>query len=244
MSTNAEVEQEIASLLPEHVLMTDYSDNTSRVYIKEKKRDDIDEVEIIVAIRGTADLSDLSDLYADAHIALGLSLRDTERYTSVRQKLIELHDLYEVDDQTDVSVRYTLTGHSLGGTIAQQLARDLPFIIDTVYTYNAGSSPLSALSFEGHTDARVFNYVSEYDPIAMFVQNRTETITPVSIFSAHSLSNFEADPGVLLLGEEAYDLRKKVEKRENLAMQTFDEAEDVQEYYTQQCPIDPHTGKR
>eukprot|EP00965_Chrysotila_dentata_P056602 1877864-Pleurochrysis_carterae.AAC.1 len=62
--------------------------------------------------------------------------------------------------------------------------------------------------------------------------------------SAHSLSNFEADPGVLLLGEEVYDLRKKVEKRENLAMQTFDEVEDVQEYYTQQCPIDPHTGKR
>eukprot|EP00965_Chrysotila_dentata_P023865 790598-Pleurochrysis_carterae.AAC.1 len=65
--------------------------------------------------------------------------------------------------------------------------------------------------------------------------------------SAHSLSNFEADPGVLLLGEEAYDLRKKLEKRDdNLAMQEFDEAKDVQEYYTQpkECPIDPHTGKR
>eukprot|EP00965_Chrysotila_dentata_P015966 528585-Pleurochrysis_carterae.AAC.1 len=92
MSTNAEVEEAIESLLPEHVLMTDYSDNTSRVYIKEKKRDDIDEVEIIVAIRGTADLS---DLYADAHIAVGMSLRSVERYTSVRQKILELHDLYE-----------------------------------------------------------------------------------------------------------------------------------------------------
>eukprot|EP00965_Chrysotila_dentata_P144302 4766358-Pleurochrysis_carterae.AAC.1 len=92
MSTNAEVEEAIETLLPEHMLMTDYSDNTSRVYIKEKKRDDRNIVEIAVAIRGSAELS---DLYADAHIAAGMSLRSTERYTSVKQKLLELHDLYE-----------------------------------------------------------------------------------------------------------------------------------------------------
>eukprot|EP00965_Chrysotila_dentata_P124663 4121614-Pleurochrysis_carterae.AAC.1 len=105
---------------------------------------------------------------------MGLSLHDTERYTSVKQKLLELHDLYEVDADTNVSVRFVLTGHSLGGTIAQELTRELSFIDDT-FTYNAGASPIG-IPFQG-SDPRIHNYVSSYDPIAMSIVHREETVS-------------------------------------------------------------------
>eukprot|EP00965_Chrysotila_dentata_P077284 2551900-Pleurochrysis_carterae.AAC.1 len=105
---------------------------------------------------------------------MGMSLRSTERYTSVKLKLLELHDLYEVDNDS-VSVRFVLTGHSLGGTIAQELTRELSFI-DDAFTYNAGASPIG-IPFEGAADPRIHNYVSSYDPIAMSIVHREETVS-------------------------------------------------------------------
>eukprot|EP00965_Chrysotila_dentata_P090300 2979769-Pleurochrysis_carterae.AAC.1 len=80
----------------------------------------------------------------------------------------------------------------------------------------------------------------------MSLVHREETSTPSSILGAHSLSNFEADYGVLLLGEEVYDLHKKQEKRENLALQYDDGGDALIEHFTQskECPINMHTGKR
>lgn len=94
------------------------SKEKSSVYVKDGKA--------VVAVRGT---SDLRDIGTDALVALGVSKKG-KRYKKEKQLVKEAIDKYGKDN---VSV----SGHSLGGTIARDLSRDLGVKAET---YNSGAS--------------------------------------------------------------------------------------------------------
>lgn len=89
-------------------------------------------LETVVSVRGT-DLSSKSrrvgDLKADSYIAAGLS-RYSNRHREVR-RMIDM-----IEEENEVT---SITGHSLGGRIARDIARDTG---KHAVVFNMGSSPV------------------------------------------------------------------------------------------------------
>ena len=84
----------------------------------------------VVAIRGTT-RSDLIDLITDAGISIGLPPEYANQYQA-------LHDQIEKwQDDSVLSPTFTVSGHSLGGWLAAELALQMPTEVEHAYLYNA-----------------------------------------------------------------------------------------------------------
>ena len=83
---------------------------------------------VIVGFRGTK-LNDVDDLLDDALVVQG-GIRKSDRYKKSRKEVKDLISKYGKDN-------VELSGHSLGGSIARELSRDLGVKADV---YNPGSS--------------------------------------------------------------------------------------------------------
>jgi hypothetical protein len=104
----------------------------------------------IVAFRGT---KTLADVRTDGSLALG-QLRSTARYSRAKSELS--HAIASLGTRYDV---YT-TGHSLGGTLAEEVAH--PAVKSTV-SFNPGRGIDSVVGYRSST-AR--SYVNRMDPVS------------------------------------------------------------------------------
>ncbi|NDD83970.1 hypothetical protein EBZ38_06795 [bacterium] len=95
------------------------SDSNQQVYINNESK------KILFNVSGT---HNLNDVYTDLFLAFG-RLKNTKRYREARDRIQKVRDYYK-----DYEV--TVTGHSLGGAIAQYIAKPS----EKVYTFNKGAT--------------------------------------------------------------------------------------------------------
>lgn len=100
-------------------LDVDMSDKYSKVYYNKN--------EVVLTIRGTASLS---DLLPDMALIQGI-LTSTSRYKNEANKLVKIMYKYK-------GSKFIVVGHSLGGSIATELAKKYKNV--TAYVFNTGSS--------------------------------------------------------------------------------------------------------
>ena len=146
--------------------------------------------EVVAGIRGT-DVKNKQDLIDDGRILLGLEK------TIPRAKQIE-KVLYDVKKDVGKGYDLTLTGHSLGGTIAKTISDKLktPAVV-----FNRGSSPVNTNSISAlwnrifKRESKVIHY-STIDPIsaaAKLYGNEKDKINVLNKTSIHGLDNFIDD---------------------------------------------------
>lgn len=129
------------------------------------------ENKIILGVRGTR-LTDTKDLKADYNILRGKKLESTERYMKAEQALKGLLQSYGADN---VSV----TGHSLGGTIAAELQEThLPHTETFVFNPGVG------LGHKLSENENLKTEVNAVDPISFFGNTGKNTV-----YSKNSLSS-------------------------------------------------------
>jgi len=98
---------------------------------------DHDNKRLYGAVRGT---KEVNDFFTDALLVLGLD-KHASRYKNMRKQVLSAIESFEDYD-------VVLTGHSLGGHDAQELAKDpqLKEFIDEVHSFNPGSSSVGLSS--------------------------------------------------------------------------------------------------
>jgi hypothetical protein len=154
---------------------------------------DVDCKNVIMVVRGTDDKDILgmkySDLYTDAHLALGI-LNRTKRYRESERMFLKLRARYG-----DTVI---LSGHSLGGRISGGLSQKYhcPAII-----FNQGSSPLDSTYNKGanpYTTHYTTNSIKNItiDPLSVSsILSKTHHIevpidTPIIGLPSHSIDHF------------------------------------------------------
>jgi len=154
-------EENMKEHLPYHNLDPELSDNNSIVAVKEHQNRPND---VIISYRGT-DPKNLSDLGADAQIALGLPV---SRNIKLQGRFQEAQDKFDAVKKKYPNANITTTGHSLGGTQANLIGKN-----NNVrnYIFNAGSSPLDKL-FENVKDTPENKTISYYVPGDIVSQSR------------------------------------------------------------------------
>ncbi len=145
-----------------------------------------DDKKLIIAFRGSAKLKDLK---ADLGIATGL-LEKTSRHDSTEELVKKLKTLFP-----DYSI--TLTGHSLGGSLAISMSskHNIPAVV-----FNAGHT----IGKSKHKDSDIKFYTKEGDPVSMLGANSYKDVKFIegshkNVLKDHSLTNFEE--GGSLLGD-------------------------------------------
>ena len=156
------------------------SDMENAVYENSKDK------KLIIAFRGSAKLKDLK---ADLGIATGL-LEKTSRHDSTEELVKKLKTLFP-----DYSI--TLTGHSLGGSLAVSMSskHNIPAVV-----FNAGHT----IGKSKHKDSDIKFYTKEGDPVSMLGANSYKDVKFIegshkNVLKDHSLDNFEE--GGSLLGD-------------------------------------------
>jgi hypothetical protein len=118
---------------------------------------------IVIAVRGTYDAEDVK---ADA-LLLFNALTSSNRYKRDLRFVKKILDVYGYDN-------VYVTGHSLGGAIAEQLKRDIPQIKGGT-TFN----PAYQLKDLFNTNSNIQKKYSTYDPLSLIGRiQRNVTITP------------------------------------------------------------------
>ena len=146
--------------------------------------------QIIIAFRGSKVMKDLK---TDLKLALG-GIRKTERYASSKDYVDKIKTLYP-----DYTI--TLTGHSLGGTLAIQMSKDFG---DKAVVFNAGHTPLS--SSQETKDLPIKYYTKKGDIASMtggrsYKDVRLVDTDDKNALEAHKMDNFEeVDNGGSLIG--------------------------------------------
>jgi hypothetical protein len=128
--------------------------------------------DVIVANRGT-DASDVSDLKQDALIAIG-KVGQTDRVKRAEETAREVKNKYNKP--------IVFTGHSLGASVAQELAEKTG---SKSIVFNPGASPLGVLN-KKYKNSKVFS--TGIDPIGLFAKGKT--FSKPTQLNIHSLSNF------------------------------------------------------
>ena len=122
------------------VVVTQYTDVISGLSVTVFRNGD----EVSIAIRGTEGINFL-DLFAD--LALGLGLVPGQY-----DKLKDFYEALKSSGAIQPSDNITVSGHSLGGFLAQLLAVDFPGDFEHTYTYNAPGIGGVALGLFGIPD--------------------------------------------------------------------------------------------
>ena len=150
----------------------------------------------MIGYRGT-DPTNIYDLAADALVASG--------YHRERNTIIPFTRFQRASDFYDaVSKKYeisSVTGHSLGGSLADFISRNKD--VDA-YTFNAGESPFELMRFGMQQPSRTKLYTTGVDPISLagFLYKKQQKVTEVPVkvgggykyLDYHSLDNFLPSP--------------------------------------------------
>jgi hypothetical protein len=150
----------------------DLSDGNQQVFFNKKKN------KLIVNVNGTHNISDIG-----SDIALGLGgLKTTNRYKDAK-------NTYEAAKQKYTGAKTTVSGHSLGGAIAGNIARGE----DKVLTLDPG------FTVGQKARANVTNYRTSGDVVSLLAPSKntitlqndnTKTgIIPIDFLNAHNVSN-------------------------------------------------------
>ena len=111
--------------------------------------------EVVTSFRGT-DVSDPSDLLADAAIGLGL-VRNSSRFIAADEAFQDILDKYPPSEYSHI-----LASHSLGGALNKHVYDSHHEQITHAYNYNPGSSPFAATQ-PAFINANLFSQVYGYD---------------------------------------------------------------------------------
>jgi hypothetical protein len=103
-TANEETNKQINAILPDHTLVPEFSDRDA-LTIKRPNGD------YILAVRGTR-ITNTSDLYSDEQIALGTNVNRSDKIEKVYNSL----------RGQNPNSKITITGHSLGGYVAKDIA--------------------------------------------------------------------------------------------------------------------------
>lgn len=140
----------------------------------------------ITSVRGTKVASDLTP---DLHILLGRG-KESTRYKRNKKSFQAIRKKY------GEHFSYDVTGHSLGGYIAQGLGTDLRDDVDHVYSFNPGSSPLEAAGnvLKEKTDnSHIHTVWVSGDPISAFGRDYSHNVTVYEpqngVSNPHSICN-------------------------------------------------------
>lgn len=145
--------------------------------------------EVVVAYRGTDPLQ-LSDLTADALIALGSNIAYGRPIPGSR--FANAEHLFRQTKEKYGSVP-VLTGHSLGGTLADYVGRRNEA---RSIAFNPGETPLEMLGTMVRAPSNTRVYVTPDDPISLGAQLRGNYDTVITVprkgsfLSTHGLHNF------------------------------------------------------
>ena len=147
------------------------SDNENAVYQNSKEK------KLVIIFRGSAKLKDLK---ADLGVAIG-RLKNTSRHDNTEELVKKMKTLYP-----EYSI--TLTGHSLGGSLAVSMSsrHNLPAVV-----FNAGHT-----IGNDHKDSDIKFYTKEGDTVSMLGANSYKNVKMIkgshgNPIKDHSLSNFE-----------------------------------------------------
>lgn len=141
-------------------------------------------IEKTLAIRGTQK-ADVNDLLSDGLLSLGEGSALNPQYRALQTYYTELTQLGKISP----SELITVTGHSLGGFLAQALTVDNPTSIAHTYTYNApgmGGVPIEVLQRLGVTEdsvpSNLITNVISKNGLSVAAGLGTQVGIPVDIF--------------------------------------------------------------
>ena len=135
---------------------------------------------------GIAGSNSMSDALTDAKLFFGKDIKDTDRYKTSETFLKKV-----MDENKDSNIE--LFGHSLSGTIANQLQKDNSSITSTAYNpYILNSSQISD---------KTKNIRTYTDPASLLVANKMENQfagSSLNPLESHSILNFKKGGMVLM----------------------------------------------
>ncbi len=176
---------------------------TLKAYLKDKS--------LLIAIRGTK-MSDKQDLVADAKIAIN-RLASSDRYKKDKSTMDAITRKYPPQ-----TYDYYLSGHSLGGAIANQLKYDFPFIRNSVQ-FNPAFQPKDLIWSQGSNTKRIYTDKDGlYQLGGKFFTNKqvvpassSTGYSAIDAISGHVLSNFAS-----LYGEPVGDGAKNIASKSKM----------------------------
>lgn len=145
-----------------------------------------DRNEVVVAYRGTKCEDGIikcftGDIGTDIAIAVGFEHK-TKRFQRSEDEFMKIMDKY------GESNRVTLTGHSLGGSIARHIQSKMPEMVDEVHMFNAGTGIANSTEL----DENVHSHHILNDPLSMLGAKNHHNMHFYDMDgdNPHSLENF------------------------------------------------------
>lgn len=189
-----QIQRALDTYLEGYTFVPDYSTNNASTFIRPDGT-------VILAYRGTRP-TNLDDLNTDAAILAGQHRVDTPhpRFTeAINQYNLVKNHYYNVD----------LTGHSLGGTIADYIGR---MNDERAIVFNPGETPfsLSVIPASQTSKTRIYrtntfdvvSFANSMYPHAQSIRIVPQTVSSSDWFGSHSLNNFLPTLDMLPLSRE------------------------------------------
>ena len=122
------------TIIQSYILDPDFNFDNLVCYVSESKND------VIIAIRGTASLSDLvTDIKLVMQQLTNLKVMDnSERFTTLHKRVLDITSKY-----ANYNYKIRLTGHSLSGFEIMRLEDIEPAKVTNSTAFNAGTPPIS-----------------------------------------------------------------------------------------------------
>lgn len=170
------------------------SDKDVAIYVQEETRST--PCRVVIAFRGTVikDLRAFDDFFSDAAIVAG-KLHKTSRYQRVLEQFMQIRRKYR-------RCQFILTGHSLGGTLAFEISRQMHRARDPAwfhtFVFNAASRPYGqhTLSESFRRDGRLEVNLVNGDKVSQRSHEysvNTNVLEPQIVgLMAHALQHFQS----------------------------------------------------